>query len=534
MTGFLNAVLLGSGLSLAAGGLIWAILSRFRMQPRDVASWRIARWASLVPILLSPMIYLLPERSLPAAASSAASHPVLSGAYIEPIPTVDPAVTAISLDANVWLILYFAGLTVALLAAVRRHVWRQRLVSSSRMPEPAERRLLATFGSVETPPIRISKQIASPVLSGWNGLVLLPESLLDQPGSLRFALLHEQIHFQRGDERDRLLGTALKTLCWFHLPLRWIERELNAARELACDAAVLNRLGNRQRKAYAETLIDSMRRGLPAASAFGPRDRRHRSMRIHAIFADTGESRFRAICFASASAAILCPFTVAQAAWTDRHAPLPRVEQVEPVAPTHPSAQPAPELAQLPDELPFGEPVPAPLPRTPENLPFGEAERPPLPPAPEIAEPAEVSFGPPDAPAPFVREPVVGGRLTSQYGPRPSRPADSPRFHGGTDIAAAPGTPILAPAGGRVVHAAYGFDDNEAWGNTVAIDHGEGWQTVYAHMQDFDVAVGDTVTAGARIGRVGSSGRSTGPHVHVEVRHNGERLDPEAHLPGLR
>lgn len=114
------------------------------------------------------------------------------------------------------------------------------------------------------------------------------------------------------------------------------------------------------------------------------------------------------------------------------------------------------------------------------------------------------------------------------------RPAGAPVFHHGTDIAAERGTPIVAPGAGVVVHAAAGFNGEAAWGNTVAIDHGNGWQTVFAHMEGFDVAVGDRVSAGQQIGRVGSTGRSTGPHVHVEVHHDGQRLDPAEYVPGLR
>lgn len=139
-----------------------------------------------------------------------------------------------------------------------------------------------------------------------------------------------------------------------------------------------------------------------------------------------------------------------------------------------------------------------------------------------------------EAVVPVFTHPVADGRISSRYGTRPSAPAGIPRNHRGTDIAAPTGTPIRAPGAGTVTHAAAGLNGSDAWGNTVVIDHGAGWQTVYAHMDGFDVEVGDFVDAGEQIGRVGSTGRSTGPHVHVELRQDGERIDPATRLPGLR
>ena len=99
-------------------------------------------------------------------------------------------------------------------------------------------------------------------------------------------------------------------------------------------------------------------------------------------------------------------------------------------------------------------------------------------------------------------------------------------------LAAADGTVVLAQDGNFDRWMSFqGFPPPD--GNRVFIDHGNGWQTVYAHMEGFDVSAGDRVTPGQQIGRVGSTGRSTGPHVHVELRHNGERIDPAGYLPGL-
>lgn len=192
--------------------------------------------------------------------------------------------------------------------------------------------------------------------------------------------------------------------------------------------------------------------------------------------------------------------------------------------PLAPPADPA-------EAVPSAEPAPA-APAS-EPAPVRDAAEPAAAPRPDGRKlTAPTPAAAPTAPA-FTHT-VADGRISSRYGHRPAAPAGIPRDHRGTDIAAPTGTPIHAPGAGTVTHAAAGLNGSEAWGNTVVIDHGAGWQTVYAHMDGFDVEVGDFVDAGEQIGRVGSTGRSTGPHVHVELRHDGERIDPATWLPGLR
>lgn len=128
--------------------------------------------------------------------------------------------------------------------------------------------------------------------------------------------------------------------------------------------------------------------------------------------------------------------------------------------------------------------------------------------------------------------PVVEGRTSSGFGPAAPGP-NGPRNHGGQDIAAPSGTAVSAPAPGRVTYAGNTYNGQASWGNVVEIDHGGGWTTVYAHLHDYAVAPGDAVRAGQTIARVGATGVATGPHLHVEVRRDGERVDPALHLPGI-
>jgi murein DD-endopeptidase MepM/ murein hydrolase activator NlpD len=112
------------------------------------------------------------------------------------------------------------------------------------------------------------------------------------------------------------------------------------------------------------------------------------------------------------------------------------------------------------------------------------------------------------------------GWVSSEFGPRWGR------NHNGLDIAASTGSSVRAAAGGYVFHAApFG-----SFGNFVAIDHGDGVTTFYAHLNSIEVNEGQRVSRGDRIAGVGSTGRSTGPHLHFEVRVGGVPQDPRGYL----
>ncbi|HJS92623.1 MAG TPA: M23 family metallopeptidase [Solirubrobacteraceae bacterium] len=114
----------------------------------------------------------------------------------------------------------------------------------------------------------------------------------------------------------------------------------------------------------------------------------------------------------------------------------------------------------------------------------------------------------------------VSGPITSPFGMRWGK------LHPGIDIGAAMGTPIKAAAAGRVIVASY----DGGYGNLVVIDHGHGLATAYAHQSRIAVGVGQQVAQGQVIGYVGSTGFSTGPHLHFEVRVNGTPVDPMGYL----
>lgn len=118
------------------------------------------------------------------------------------------------------------------------------------------------------------------------------------------------------------------------------------------------------------------------------------------------------------------------------------------------------------------------------------------------------------------------GTYTSDYGWRIHPITEKESFHSGQDIANSYGTPIVAADGGKVIKASY----YGAYGNTVIVDHGNNYSTMYAHLQSFNVSVGDTVTQGQKLGEMGSTGWSTGPHLHYEVWYNGQHVNPRQFL----
>jgi murein DD-endopeptidase MepM/ murein hydrolase activator NlpD len=116
----------------------------------------------------------------------------------------------------------------------------------------------------------------------------------------------------------------------------------------------------------------------------------------------------------------------------------------------------------------------------------------------------------------------VQGWYTSRFGYRVSPYTDKPMMHEGLDIAAAPGTPVFATADGTITFAGY----DPGYGKLVIIDHGYGVETRYGHNSEIHATVGQKIRHGDRIAAVGSTGRSTGPHLHYEVRVNGQPIDP--------
>lgn len=155
---------------------------------------------------------------------------------------------------------------------------------------------------------------------------------------------------------------------------------------------------------------------------------------------------------------------------------------------------------------------------------------------PREAEPAE-GFALPEAPpvtavaepaGPITRamafeKPVRGYAVNSPYGLRRLPTEAAARHHDGVDIAAPKGTSVYTAAEGRVIRTGY---EPDGYGRFVEVRHPNGMSTLYGHLSRVDVASGMDLTSGQRIGLVGSTGRSTGPHLHFEVRRGDRQVNP--------
>lgn len=147
----------------------------------------------------------------------------------------------------------------------------------------------------------------------------------------------------------------------------------------------------------------------------------------------------------------------------------------------------------------------------------------PTPPTP--VAPVAPMVAPPAPPQPLKTGVVIEdkARVTSSYGVRVDPISQATSFHTGVDIAAPMGSPVHAPVAGKVVFANV---KNER-GNVVDVQGVDGKRVSFAQLGTMSVKAGDTVSVGQVIGTVGSSGRSTGPHLHLEVTTDGQTQDPE-------
>jgi|WetSurMetagenome_2_1015567.scaffolds.fasta_scaffold01661_11 murein DD-endopeptidase MepM/ murein hydrolase activator NlpD len=115
--------------------------------------------------------------------------------------------------------------------------------------------------------------------------------------------------------------------------------------------------------------------------------------------------------------------------------------------------------------------------------------------------------------------PVIGARFDMEKDPF----TGTMKHHFGIDFVGTPGTPVVAAASGTVARV----EDGKIWGKRIVVNHGFGYATVYAHLGSVEVFTGKKIKKGARIGTIGISGMSSGPHLHFEVWHDGEPIDPE-------
>ena len=129
-----------------------------------------------------------------------------------------------------------------------------------------------------------------------------------------------------------------------------------------------------------------------------------------------------------------------------------------------------------------------------------------------------------------LRTSPVEAPTSSDFGARIHPVTHKRSFHEGIDLAAPKGSRVSSSAPGTVIRAGKAG----SYGNLVVVDHGGGLETRYAHLESISVRVGDQLAAGDMVGKVGDTGRATGPHLHFEVRRGGKAVDPKGELANLK
>ena len=135
---------------------------------------------------------------------------------------------------------------------------------------------------------------------------------------------------------------------------------------------------------------------------------------------------------------------------------------------------------------------------------------------------------------PVLQNPMPGEPVTSGFGLRKSPFDDGKMQHTGIDLRAGADSVVKAPAAGKVAMATESWAGHEAWGTVLIVDHAGGLRTFYAHLGSILVSEGQEVRQGQVIAVPGSTGKSTGPHLHFEVHRDGEPIDPAILIPEWR
>lgn len=344
------------------------------------------------------------------------------------------------------------------------------------------------FGSI---PVLRSPSIPSPFAYTPLGRpdqsrIVIPQAYptLMSAESLTDILTHEREHIARRDDECGLVLRVLLCMCWISPFAHSLFAQWSQSTEIRCDMAVTTDRDPEMRKAYAETLLRALHimagrvRQYPAAS-FSTHRIRNEKMRITHIMAGRRPTfkRRRDHALLGVAASMISVVGMISISAT-AHAEPKAVAAV-------PTAEAAPA-----DEA------------TPETV------------APKAKKKTTSSA-------------MVSGRLSSTFGlQRDIFKEGKAQNHRGVDIAAATGTPIYAPANGVVRAATDLYNGKPKYGTVVVLETEGGVMTMFAHLDAFMVQEGQRVTKGAQLATVGNSGKSTGPHVHIETSRAGKLIDP--------
>lgn len=336
--------------------------------------------------------------------------------------------------------------------------------------------------------LRLTQHAMSPFAVRWpRPTIVVSADALRQLNDrqLRLIIRHEAAHLAHCDPQRAALMSLVGTLLWFNPFLRLITARVQMAAELQCDASATGgdtSAGSELAKAYLHTLrtTRAAHEPVPDAALMHRRLDSHRLRIQHMLSGDPGRPSSTRLHVVLGGVALTMGSLLA-------------ITQVAVASPTSVTS-PAPAGSEA--SIAFAPPSLA-----PENA---------IPPVPE--RDTRFSF------------PVLAPKVTGHFG---DEGGIRERPHRGVDFGARLGTPVLAPAAGLVVAATRQYEGGPNYGTVVVLDHGDGWQTLFAHLDSFDVRVGQRIEVGDRIASVGRTGKVTGAHLHFEMLLNGRRIDPE-------
>lgn len=467
--------------------------------PRGIfpALWCLCALRLMLPITIPTRLSVWNLLHTPTAAQA---NGVISDA-LTPFPTlatnsaVKPAadIAGISPQLLVWLV---CAILLAAYFVIGYTCMVRRFRGTRLAPQPSIDALLDRFRFLRAPRICVSNSRRAPLTFGvFRPTVLLPEDLPVGDAQFQLVLAHELAHIRRKDCLRKLLLTVCLCMYWWN-PLVWLMVWLaNRDMELACDEAVLRALGPDCKKAYALTLLDMAQRNPKSAPLCSGFAKSSAEERIRAILSFKRIPAWVGICVSVLFVLTASVFTTQAAS---------------------PSAIPEMELAvqkEIPEEnVAVSMPVSEPLPTTSPIMPEQEAES-------EIESETQTRS---EVPAYIFPLEDANAEVLDSYGWQENPVVKQKSLHPGVDFVADYGTNVLAVADGTVLDCSYDM----AYGYILTLAHKDGVQTQYAHLSEFLVKAGDAVRQGQIIAKTGSSGWSTGSHLHLGVLIDGEAVDP--------
>lgn len=410
------------------------------------------------------------------------------------VPVIQKQIAFQDLPVEQFLVsLWLLGAAGCLSWQTASYLWfRRQALNCAKPPEDWEQELMERLSPDGGPRLLRSEHVSGPLLMGpWSSALILPKHRY-MPQVLEDILSHELCHWRRRDLGVKWLTMLTACLHWFNPVCWYLVGRVDRDCELACDEQVTARRDREQRLRYGRTLIlvaaggHAHSHGLTASMYT---QKQQLKERLEYLMKEKKGGR-------RVTAAICVALLVVTLSTTVFGAHLGGEQQqldLESIA-----AQKDEEMRPIMEEISKG------------VIPGVSGETPRI----ESSAGTEETYL-----VPVQMEKIL---LSTLYGSRVHPITGKSSSHNGIDIVAERGTDVLASRGGVVTVSGY----EGTYGNYVVISHGDGQSTLYAQMSQRKVSEGDTVDQGEVIGLVGSTGASTGPHLHFEVRQDGACVDP--------